>query len=402
MAVEFLAPADPLPTGRPPSAAFLAAALGAPSPSYVIDTDALDQNLAILGRVQREAGCKILLALKGFAMWSLFPRIGRTLAGITASSVAEARLGREHMGKEVHVYAPAYSEADLAELVPIVDHLVWNSFGQLERLGDRVPRTISQGVRVNPEHSEVETALYDPCAPGSRLGVRPGGFRADLFDRLDGLHFHTLCELGCDALERTLAAVEAKFDAAIARSRWVNFGGGHHITRPDYDVDALIRLVAGFRARRGVEVYLEPGEAIALGTGVLTTTVLDVVDGGGLPVAILDASATAHMPDTLEMPYRPGLVGPDGREAGLPGAGRHTVRLGGLTCLAGDVIGDWSFERPLAPGDRLTFLDQAHYTMVKTTTFNGVRLPSIATWGAAEGLAVVKRFGYEEYKARLS
>jgi carboxynorspermidine decarboxylase len=400
--VPFLPPAEPLPTGRPPSAAFLAALGEAPSPAYVIDLEALDGNLAILDRVQREAGCKILLALKGFAMWSVFPRIGRTLAGITASSVAEAWLGREHMGKEVHVYAPAYAEEDLAELVPIVDHLVWNSFSQLERLGARVPRTISQGLRVNPEHSEVETALYDPCAPGSRLGVRPAGFRPELFQRLDGLHFHTLCELGADALARTLAAVEAKFDAAIARSRWVNFGGGHHITRPGYDVDGLIALVRGFRARRGVDVYLEPGEAIALGTGVLVATVLDVVDGGGLPVAILDCSATAHMPDTLEMPYRPGLLGPDGAPGGLPGERRHTVRLGGLTCLAGDVVGDWSFDRPLAPGDRLTFLDQAQYTMVKTTTFNGVRLPSIATWHPSAGVEVVRRFGYEDYKRRLS
>jgi carboxynorspermidine decarboxylase len=305
------------------------------------------------------------------------------------------------MGKEVHVYAPAYSAADLAELVGLVDHLVWNSFSQLERLGHLVPRTISQGVRINPEHSEVHTALYDPCAPGSRLGVTRDAFRADLFDRLDGLHFHTLCELGSAALERTVAAVEARFDAELGRCRWVNFGGGHHITRPDDDVERLIRLVADFRARRGVEVYLEPGEAIALGTGVLVSSVLDIVENGGIRIAILDTSATAHMPDVLEMPYRPGLLGPSGA-AGLPGEKRETYRLGGLTCLAGDVIGDFSFDRPLAIGDKLTFLDMAHYTMVKNTTFNGVKLPSIGTWDAAKGLAVVRRFGYEDYAARLS
>jgi carboxynorspermidine decarboxylase len=397
----FLPPAGFLPTGRPPSAAFLAAVLAVETPSYVVDLAALDANLAILDDVQRRAGCKILLALKGFAMWAAFRRIGRTLAGVTASSASEARLGREEMGKEVHVYAPAYDAAELGELVPLVDHLVWNSFGQLDRLGHLVPASISQGIRINPEHSEVDTPLYDPCAPGSRLGVTRAAFRDDAFARLQGLHFHTLCELGSDALERTLAAVEARFDAELGRCAWVNFGGGHHITRPDYDVDRLVRLAADFRARRGVELYLEPGEAIALGTGVLVTTVLDVVVSGGLRVAILDTSATAHMPDVLEMPYRPGLVGPSG-PAGLPGERAETYRLGGLTCLAGDVVGDFSFDRPLAVGDKLTFLDMAQYTMVKTTTFNGVRLPSIATWEPDAGLRVVRRFGYEDYKARLS
>jgi carboxynorspermidine decarboxylase len=399
-----LAPAPELPMGHPPDPAFLAAVLAVSTPAYVVDLGALRRNLAVLDRVQRAAGCKILLALKGFAMWSTFPIIREVLAGVTASSPSEAQLGREEFGKEVHAYAPAYTEADIDELRGLVDHLVWNSFGQFERLAGRLGGTsIEHGIRINPEHSEVETALYDPCALGSRLGVTRAAFRPELFERMHGLHFHTLCELGADALERTLAVVEQRFDREIGRCRWVNFGGGHHITRPDYDVDALIRLVSDFRRRRQVEVYLEPGEAIALGTGVLVASVLDIVENGGVEIAILDTSATAHMPDVLEMPYRPLLVDPAGGLAGAPGAGRRTYRLGGLTCLAGDVIGDWSFAGPLRVGDRLTFLDMAHYTMVKNSTFNGVRLPSIATWEPEGGeLRVVRRFGYQDYRSRLS
>jgi carboxynorspermidine decarboxylase len=399
-----LPPAPHLPTGHPPDPAFLAAVLAAPTPSYVIDLGALRRNLAVLGDVQRRAGCKVLLALKGFAMWSTFPIISEILAGVTASSPSEARLGREEFAKEVHAYAPAYSEADVDELRGLVDHVVWNSFGQFERLGGRLGgAAIEHGIRINPEHSEVETPLYDPCAAGSRLGVTRAAFRPDLFDRMHGLHFHTLCELGADALERTLAVVEDRFAREIGRSRWINFGGGHHITRPDYDVDGLIRLVQAFRLRHHVGVYLEPGEAIALGTGVLVASVLDIVSNAGTEIAILDTSATAHMPDVLEMPYRPFLVDPAGGLAGPPGGGRHDYRLGGLTCLAGDVIGDWSFAGPLRVGDKLTFLDMAQYTMVKNSTFNGVRLPSIATWDPAGGdLRVVRRFGYEDYKHRLS
>jgi carboxynorspermidine decarboxylase len=373
------------------------------TPCFVVDTGALDDNLAILRRVQAEAGCKILLALKGFAMWATFPRIRTALPGITSSSTHEARLGREQFGGEVHVCAPAYSDADFEELLELCDHVVFNSFSQWKRLKplaeahreDGGP-AVEFGIRVNPEHREVEVELYDPCGMGSRLGVVRSEFDADALDGISGLHFHNLCELGADALARTLDAFETRFGEFIPRMKWVNFGGGHHITRADYDVEQLIELVKEFRSRWGVAVYLEPGEAIALGTGVLVASVLDLVENDG-DIAILDTSATAHMPDTLEMPYRAQIVG-----AGLPGDKRYTYRLGGLTCLAGDVIGEYSFDHPLAIGDKLVFLDMAHYTMVKTTTFNGVRLPSIALWDPDERkLEVVRRFGYEDYKNRL-
>ncbi len=375
---------------------------GVETPVYIVDLGALRRNLDILADVQARGGCKVLLALKGFAMWSLFPLIGERLSGIAASSLAEARLGREEMNKEVHVYAPAFDEAELVEILALADHVVFNSFSQWERLGAAAraagaARGVRFGMRVNPEHSEVEVALYDPAAPGSRLGVPRAQFRPDLMDGLSGLHFHTLCELGADALERTLSAFEERFAPELDRVEWVNFGGGHHITRPDYDVDGLVELVRDFRRRRGLQVYLEPGEAIALGTGVLVASVLDIIHNQ-VDIAILDTSATAHMPDVLEMPYRAIIEG-----AGQPGEHAHTYRLGGLTCLAGDVIGDYSFPRPLAVGDKLVFRDMAHYTMVKNTTFNGVRLPSIAIHDPADrSIRVVRRFGYEDYKRRLS
>lgn len=378
------------------------------TPCYVVDLGALRRNLEILADVQQRAGCKILLALKGFAMWSVFPVVREYLAGVAASSVSEARLGREELcagrdDREVHAYAPAYSEADVGELVELADHIVFNSVGQWQRHRERVRtagRRIECGLRLNPRHSEVEVAIYDPCAPCSRLGVPPEALPAagaPELEGIDGLHFHTLCELGSDALERTLAAVEERFGAHIDRVKWVNFGGGHHITRPDYDVERLVRVIRAFKERHGVEVYLEPGEAIALYTGVLVASVLDL-SHNEMDIAILDTSATAHMPDVLEMPYRPDILG-----AGQPGEHPHTYRLGGLTCLAGDVIGDYSFPSPLAIGDKLVFLDMAHYTMVKNTTFNGVRLPSIAIHDPENRkLQVVRRFGYEDYKARLS
>jgi carboxynorspermidine decarboxylase len=370
---------------------------GVETPAYIVDLGRLRANLGILGDVQARTGCKILLALKGFAMWRLFPVIGEYLAGIAASSPHEARLGREELGKEVHAYAPAYSEADIAELVTLVDHVVFNSFAQWQRHRSLVG-SIACGMRINPQHSEVPVPLYDPCAAGSRLGVTRDEFRPELMDGLSGIHFHTLCELGSDALERTLAVVEDRFDAELGRVEWVNFGGGHHITRPDYDVDRLVRVVSDFRRRRGVAVYLEPGEAIAINTGILVASVLDIVRNSGIDIAILDTSATAHMPDVLEMPYRPVIVG-----AGRPGEHAHPYRLGGLTCLAGDVIGDYSFPRRLAIGDKLVFADMAHYTMVKNTTFNGVRLPSIAVHDpATRTVEVVRRFGYPDYKNRLS
>jgi carboxynorspermidine decarboxylase len=369
-----------------------------PSPSYVVDLGLLRKNLDVLAHVQRQSGAKILLALKGFAMWSVFPIIRKYLVGVTSSSVYEARLGKEQFGGEVHAYAPAYTDADIDELVGLADHVVFNSVAQFQKYGPRLHAShVECGLRMNPEHREVETELYDPCAIGSRLGVKASDLQGANLEGLDGLHFHTLCQKNSDALERTLSAFEAKFGALIPGRKWVNFGGGHHISRPDYDVDRLIRLAVDFHRRHNVQVYLEPGEAIALNTGFLVATVLDIVSGP-LPILILDTSATAHMPDVLEMPYRPEILG-----AGEPREKAFTYRLGGLTCLAGDVIGDYSFDEPLEIGDRLVFTDMAHYTMVKTTTFNGVRHPSIVTFEPeTEAISVVRTFGYDDYKRRLS
>lgn len=370
-----------------------------PTPCYVVDEAALEKNLQILDSVQKRTGCRILMALKGFAMFSVFPIIRRTLHGVAASSLDEARLGFEEFGKEVHLFAPAFRDSEFAELCRYSDHLVFNSFAQWERFRDRVNaagRPIRCGIRVNPEHSEVKVPIYDPCGAHSRLGVTLANFRGDQLDGISGLHFHNLCELNADSLQRTLEAFERKFGGYLKGMEWVNFGGGHHITRPDYDVDLLCRLIVEFRERHPLEVYLEPGEAIALNTGVLVATVLDIVENE-MEIAILDTSAAAHMPDVLEMPYRPGIVG-----AGEPGEYAYTYRLGGMTCLAGDVIGDYSFPEPLRPGSRLVFLDMAHYTMVKNNTFNGVRLPSIAVLKSDGEVRVVRTFHYEDYRNRLS
>jgi carboxynorspermidine decarboxylase len=368
------------------------------TPCFVTDLGALEANLKLLADVQQQAGCTILLALKGFAQWSTFPLVRRYLAGATSSSVAEARLAREELGGEVHAYAPAYSDGEMAELVTLADHIVLNSPAQWRRHRAVIERAgRSAGLRVNHEHQEAEVALYDPAGVCSRLGTTRTNVTPTDLDGLDGLHFHSLCQNNSDALERAVAAFEQKFGEFIDRMKWINFGGGHHITRPDYDVARLIRVVREFRARHPkVQVYLEPGEAIALGTGVLVTQVMDLFHNG-MDIAILDTSATAHMPDVLEMPYRPVIV--DGAD---PGVKKHTYRLGGMTCLAGDVVGDYSFDRPLAIGDKLVFLDMAHYTMVKTTTFNGVRLPSIATHDpATKRITVHRRFGYNDYRDRL-
>ncbi|MCU0574006.1 MAG: carboxynorspermidine decarboxylase [Syntrophobacteraceae bacterium] len=372
---------------------------GVDTPAYVVDEGALERNLEILGSVQDRTGCRIILALKGFAMFSLFGQIRRHLHGIAASSLDEARLGREELGKEVHVFSPGYRESELDELLGYADHMVFNSFSQWDRFKPVIARSgrdVRCGMRVNPEHSEVKVSLYDPCGPGSRLGVTRRSFRGGDLDGLSGLHFHNLCELNADSLVRTLAAFEERFGQFLDRMEWVNFGGGHHITRPDYDVDLLCRTVGDFMQRRGLEVYLEPGEAVALNTGVLVTRVVDLVHND-VDIAILDTSAAAHMPDVLEMPYRPRVAG-----AGEPGEHPHTFRLGGLTCLAGDVIGDYSFPEPLRVGSPVVFLDMAHYTMVKNNTFNGVRLPSIAIRQTDGTIRVVRRFGYEDYRNRLS
>ena len=370
-----------------------------PTPCYIVDEVALERNLDVLDSVQRRTGCKIVLALKGFAMFSVFHLIRRYLHGVTASSLDEARLGFEEFGGEVHVFAPAYKESEFGELLPIADHIVFNSFSQWSRFKPQVQaagKRISCGIRVNPEHSEVRVSLYDPCAPFSRLGVTRENFEEDNLDGISGLHFHNLCELNADSLARTLSVFEEKFGEFLKRMQWVNFGGGHHITRKDYDVDLLCDAIADFRSRYPLEVYLEPGEAVALNTGVLAASVLDIVHNQ-MDVAILDVSAAAHMPDVLEMPYRPEIAG-----AGMPGEHPCTYRLGGLTCLAGDVIGDYSFQSPLTVGSRLIFLDMAHYTMVKNNTFNGVRLPSIAVRDGLGRIRVVRTFGYEDYRNRLS
>ena len=374
------------------------------TPAFVVDEGLLVDNLTVLGRVKARTGCRILLALKCFAMFRVFPLLAEVLDGVCCSSPHEAQLGREEFGREVHSFAAAYSAADIEALALTSDHLVFNSFTQKERFmplarqrAAAAGRRLEFGLRINPEHSEGAVPLYDPCAPGSRLGIRRADFRVDRLDGISGLHWHNLCEQDADCLERTVAAVEHAFGDVLPRMQYVNFGGGHHITRPGYDLHLLVQVVNRFRERWGVQVYLEPGEAVALNAGYLVATVLDVVNAD-LPVAIIDASVPAHMPDVLEMPYRPHIIG-----AGEPGEKGWTCRIGGLSCLAGDVAGEYSFDRPLAPGDRLVFTDMAIYTMVKTNTFNGVQLPSILLYHPDEDrLETVRRFGYEDFKTRLS
>lgn len=381
-----------------------------PTPCFVVDEARLLSNLAVLTSVRERTGAKILLALKGFAMFSTFGLLRDGLQGVCASSPHEARLGREEFGKEVHVFAAAYSDDDIREIAPLADHIVFNSFAQryscletARNIAAAAGRNIEFGLRVNPEHSEGTTPLYDPCAPGSRLGIRAADFARHSLEGISGLHFHTLCEQDAAPLARTLAVVEERFGQYFSGLRWLNFGGGHHITRPGYDLDLLCDCVTRVRAAYGLEVYLEPGEAVALNAGVLAAMVLDVVEAD-MPVVVLDTSAAAHMPDVLEMPYRPGVIGAgnagEGAEAGEKA---WTCRLAGKSCLAGDVIGEYSFDRPLRAGDRLIFLDMAHYSMVKTTTFNGLGLPSIALLDKdSRALRMVRRFGYEDFRTRLS
>lgn len=399
---------DPTPPLTPERLAALQSipAEQAPSPAYVVQLDRLEANCQLLQSVAEQSGAKILLALKGFACHSTFPLIAKYLAGTTSSGLHEALLAQEHFGKEVHVYSPAYKASELQTLSRFAHTLVFNSAQQLAAGltaldGHRRPEI---GLRVNPEYSEVETELYDPCSPCSRLGTTRAALDTaleklpqDLLSELDGLHFHALCEQDADALEHTADAFEEKFGDLIGGLQWLNFGGGHHITRPGYDIERLIRVVRRFRERYGVEVYLEPGEAVALHTGVLVVTVLDILEAGGKQLVITDSSATCHMPDVLEMPYRPNILG-----AGEADEHPHTYRIGGMSCLAGDVVGDYSFPEPLTIGQRLVFLDMSHYTMVKTTTFNGVPLPAICTHSQQAGLQTIRKFGYEDYRTRLS
>ena len=368
------------------------------TPCYVCDEARLIRNLELLDSLQKRSGCVVLLALKAFAMFSTFPLMRRYIAGTAASSLNEARLGAEEFGGQVHLCVPAYKDSEFDQLLALADHVVFNSFPQWRRFK---PRVLARGdatrcgMRVNPEHSEVETPIYDPCAPGSRLGVRRADFEPESLDGISGLHFHTLCGNDADALARTLATFEDKFGEFLPAMGWVNFGGGHHIARDDYDVDGLCAIIEGFRRRHDLEVFLEPGEGIVMNAAVLVASVLDVQPNG---TAILDASASAHMPDVLEMPYRVDI-----RDAGPPGELDHTYRLGGSTCMAGDVFGEYSFAEPLEVGSRIVFEDMAPYTMVKNTTFNGVPLPGIVIEEAATGrLREIRRFGYEDYRRRLS
>ena len=367
------------------------------TPCYVVDRRLLQKNLEVLEYVQNSTECKILLALKGFSMYSTFEQIGRKLAGVTSSSLNEARLGYEEMGKEVHIYSPAYNDKEFDEILKYCEHIVFNSFSQYEKFKTKIRscgKKIECALRINPEYSELKVPIYDPCAPFSRLGVILKNFDVNLISEFDGIHFHTMCEQNSDTLERTIKVIEEKFGKYLYNMKWVNFGGGHHITRKDYDVEKLISTINYIGEKYDVQVYLEPGEAIALNTGFLVASVLDVVNNG-MQIAILDTSAACHMPDVIEMPYRPQVIG-----ASEPGEKKFTYRLGGMSCLAGDIIGDYSFDKPLEYGDKLVFCDMAHYTMVKNNTFNGVNLPNIALLDD-EGIKVLKTFGYEDYKARL-
>ena len=367
-----------------------------PTPCYVLDLARLTANLELLRQVQADTGCRILLAQKAFSMYAVYPLIGRYLAGTTASGLYEARLGAEEMGGEVHVYAPAYREQDFDELARLCDHITFNSVSQLQKYRSRCG-TASIGLRINPACSTQEHAIYDPCAPGSRLGVTRENFPPALPAGVEGLHFHTLCEQNADALAVTLQAVEAQFGEYLHRVKWLNMGGGHHITRPDYDLALLERCIRHVQDTYQVQVYLEPGEAVALNAGFLVTEVLDTVKNGGITTLILDASAACHMPDVLEMPYRPPLAG-----SGQPGEKAYTYRLSSYTCLAGDIIGDYSFDAPVRPGGRLYFEDMAIYSMVKNNTFNGIPLPAIALMEPDGECRILKTFGYADFKGRLS
>lgn len=369
------------------------------TPVYIMDETLLRKNLETLKYVIDRTGCKILLAQKAFSMFSVYPLIGKYLQGTTASSLYEAKLGKEEMEGEVHVFSPAYKEEEIEEMISLCDHIVFNSFPQWNRFKERVKgsgKKVSCGIRINPEYSEIETDMYNPCFTGSRMGVTLSQFKAEELEGIDGLHFHTLCEQNSDVLKRTLTVVEEKFGKYMTGMKWINFGGGHHITREDYDLETLIESILSIKNKYNVEVYLEPGEAVALNTGYLVAKVLDTLHNG-MDLAILDTSAACHMPDVLEMPYRPEVIG-----AGKPGEYPFTYRLGGPTCLSGDIIGDYSFKEPLKSGDTLVFCDMGHYTMVKNNTFNGMGLPSIALWSPDEGTKVIKEFGFEDFKMRLS
>ncbi len=370
------------------------------TPSYLISEDRIACNCAILDEVQRRSGAKILLALKAFALPALFPLIARTLHGVCASGPIEARLGREDFGGEVHTYSPAYSPAQMERVIACSDYILFNSISQWRahhRTVEKSGRSIRVGFRVNPGHSEVETALYNPCLPGSRFGIQPEDLEGFDLDAISGLHFHAMCEQNADVLVRILKRFEERFGPCLPRLDWINFGGGHHITSSDYDLDLLCDTIVAFREKYGLDVYLEPGEAVVLNGGFFVTSVLDIIRHE-MDIAIVDSSAETHLPDVLAMPYRPQIPG-----SGDPGTLAHTYRLGGISCLAGDIIGDYSFDTALQCGDRLVFTDMALYSFVKNTTFNGVELPSIYTYSLNRGeLRRVRAFDYHDYRSRLA
>ena len=368
-----------------------------PSPCFVLDEERLIRNLKVVDRVQREAHIEVILAFKGFAMWSAFPIVKRYVGGATASSLHEVKLCNEEMGVKAHTYCVAYDPSEFSTIAGRSSHLTFNSLSQYERFIGQVPNDVSVGLRVNPEWSDVETTLYNPASPISRLGVTPSSLKG-LPERVEGLHFHVLCESTADALEQVLNVFEDKFGQFIPHLKWVNMGGGHLMTKEGYDVDHLIHLLSTFKRKYDLEVILEPGSAFDWQTGDLHTTILDVVENGGQKTAIFDGSFTCHMPDCLEMPYRPELEygSAEKRNGWLP------YRLGGVSCLAGDFLEDYWFEAPLAVGDSLVFKDMIHYTMVKTTTFNGVRHPSIGIRRVDGRLDLVREFNYEDFKSRLS
>lgn len=375
-----------------------------PTPCYVIDEGKLEDNLKILHDVEEKTGAKILLAQKCFSAFYEYPLISKYISGTTASGLYEAKLGYEEMQKENHVFSPAYRQQDMEEILNICDHVIFNSKNQLLKYKDLVDkvnqsgnRKVSIGLRINPECStQTDHAIYDPCAPGSRMGIRLSDFDDELADMVDGLHFHTLCEQNSDDLETTLKAVEEKFGKYLHKMNWLNMGGGHHITRDDYDIERLVRLVNHMKETYDLQIYLEPGEAVALNAGYLVTEVLDIVDNE-IKTLVLDASASCHMPDVLEMPYRPPL-----KDSGEAGEKNYTYRLSSNTCLAGDVIGDYSFDKEIKIGDKLYFEDMAIYSMVKNNTFNGIPLPAIAAMDKEGNCRIIKEFDYEDFKGRLS
>ena len=367
------------------------------TPCYIVNERKLIQNLEILKKVEKEAGCSILLAQKAFSMFSVYPLISRYISGTAASGLYEAKLGYEYMKKENHIYSPAYKEEEFDEILKICDHIIFNSFSQWDKFKNKALKCSRQfGMRINPEYSTQDHAIYDPCSPYSRLGVTKKNFREDMLEGISGLHFHTLCEQNSDALIDTIKAVEEKFGKYLKHMKWVNFGGGHHITKQGYNIDALISCIKDFKQRYDLKVYLEPGEAIALDAGYLAAKVMDIIQND-MDIAILDTSAACHMPDILEMPYRPIVI-----KSGKPYEKKYTYRFAGPTCLAGDVIGDYSFDSELKINDTVLFNDMAIYTMVKNNTFNGIALPSIYLLKTDSSFELIKKFSYDDFKNRLS